>query len=107
MFSSGSPFGEVEFNGKIYKPGQGNNAYIFPGVALGVLAAGIHHIGEELFLIAAQCVADNVSEEDLARGSVYPPLNVIKECSIQIAMKICNYAYERGIFIISGVPNGD
>nr|CAD7445220.1 unnamed protein product [Timema bartmani] len=54
MFSSGSPFPPVNYKGKTYYPGQGNNAYIFPGVALGVICMGIHHIQEELFLIAAQ-----------------------------------------------------
>lgn len=96
IFASGSPFGEVTHNGKTFKPGQGNNAYIFPGVAMGVILTGIHHISEEMFLIAAQCIADSVTDEDLARGSLYPPLSLVKECSLNIASKICQHAYDKG-----------
>lgn len=67
-------------------------------MALGVIAAGVHHIREELFLIAAETIADNVTPEDIEGGSLYPPLKVIKECSVQIAMRICEYAYEQGEF---------
>ncbi|BES88181.1 malic enzyme [Nesidiocoris tenuis] len=97
IFSSGSPFGPVTYQGKTFKPGQGNNAYIFPGVALGVIVTGIHHITDELFLIAAQCVADHVTESDLSKGSLYPPLYKIRECSVDIAVQIANYAYSKGI----------
>lgn len=101
IFASGSPFPPVQYKNKIYYPGQGNNAYIFPGVALGVIAAGVHHIREELFLIAAQTIADSVKDNDIQKGSLYPPLSVIKECSLQIALKICQYAYEQGTGLFS------
>jgi len=96
IFASGSPFLPVTYNGQTYYPGQGNNAYIFPGVALGVICTGIHHIQEELFLIAAQTLADHVTDEDIKKGSLYPPLRMIRECSVKIATRIAQYAYEKG-----------
>lgn len=54
MFASGSPFSEVSLNGQTFYPGQGNNAYIFPGVALAVITADIRSIPEDIFLAAAE-----------------------------------------------------
>lgn len=96
IFSSGSPFPPVTINGKTYKPGQGNNAYIFPGVALGVIATLMHHIPDDVFLIAARELAASVRDEDLEMGSLYPPLDSIREVSLKIAIGITKYAYLRG-----------
>ena len=54
VFASGSPFQPVEINGKTLYPGQGNNAYIFPGVALAAISCGVRHIPESIFLKSAQ-----------------------------------------------------
>lgn len=62
---------------------------------MGVIATGCHHITEDLFLLSAQAVADHVKDEHLEVGSVYPPLGTIRECSIDIAVRIAEYAYAK------------
>ncbi|XP_014086729.2 NADP-dependent malic enzyme isoform X1 [Bactrocera oleae] len=97
VFSSGSPFPPVEMNGKTFSPGQGNNAYIFPGIALGVITTGTHHISDDMFLIAARELANFVDQSDLDRGSLYPPLNAVREVSMRIAEGVTKCAYDKGL----------
>merc|ERR1712098_721051 len=96
VFASGSPFPKYEGFGKTYEPGQGNNAYIFPGVSLGVICAGIQHISDSVFLSAAEGLADMVQDSDLAVGRLYPPLSALREISVKIATKVAIEAYKSG-----------
>uniref|UniRef100_A0A8C0HPP8 Malic enzyme n=1 Tax=Buteo japonicus TaxID=224669 RepID=A0A8C0HPP8_9AVES len=96
IFASGSPFSKVTLpNGQTFFPGQGNNAYVFPGVALGVIACGVRHISDDIFLITAESIAAEVTEQNLAEGRLYPPLDSIREVSLKIA--IVDWAYKHGL----------
>merc|ERR1712025_12068 len=96
VFASGSPFPTYKGFGKTYEPGQGNNAYIFPGVSLGVICTGIHHISDSVFLSAAEGLADMVQDSDIAVGRLYPPLSSLREISVKIATKVAIEAYKSG-----------
>jgi len=101
VFASGSPFEPVDFEGRRLVPGQGNNAYIFPGVGLGVIVSGAQRVTDEMFFVAARVLAELVTEDDLAQGRVYPPLSSIREVSSRIAVAVADVAFERGLTSVS------
>ena len=96
VFASGSPFDPVELNGRTIVPGQGNNAYIFPGVGLGVIVSRSRVVTDEMFLAAAHSLANQVTDADLERGRVYPALSLIRQVSALIARDVAKMAYDSG-----------
>ena len=97
IFASGSPFDTVDYQGKTFVPGQGNNAYIFPGVGLGAIAAATRSVTDEMFFVAAKALANQVTDADLALGRIYPSLTRIREVSAYIAAAVAQVAYDRDL----------
>ncbi|GAB2293472.1 hypothetical protein Dimus_027672 [Dionaea muscipula] len=97
IFASGSPFDPAEFEGKTFVPGQANNAYIFPGFGLGLIISGAIRVHDDMLLAASEALAAQVSEENFAKGLLYPPFKDIRKISAQIAANVAAKAYELGL----------
>ena len=97
VFASGSPFPPVEINGRRFVPGQGNNVYIFPAMGMAVFATEATRVTEEMFIVAAQAVAEQVTEENLSMGLIYPPQSRILEASLHVAERIAAYIFDQGL----------
>lgn len=97
VFASGSPFKPLSIDGQSFRPGQGNNAYIFPGIGLAAVMAEASKLPESIFLTAARVLADQVSEASIAERTLYPPLQELREVSIQIAIAVIEQLHELGL----------
>jgi len=93
IVATGSPFEPVTYEGRVLRPAQGNNAYVFPGIGLGAVSCRARTLPDELFLAAAHTLADLVRPGDLDQGSLYPPLRDIRKISLAIAVSVATRAY--------------
>jgi malate dehydrogenase (oxaloacetate-decarboxylating)(NADP+) len=97
VFASGSPFPPVEIAGRHFVPGQGNNVYIFPAMGMAVFATEATRVTEEMFIVAAKAVAEQVTEQNLAAGLIYPPQSRILEASLHVAERLAAYIFDKGL----------
>jgi malate dehydrogenase (oxaloacetate-decarboxylating)(NADP+) len=97
IFASGSPFPPVEIGGRTFVPGQGNNVYIFPAMGMAVLATEATRVTEEMFIVAAKAVAEQVTEENLSIGLIYPPQSRMLDASLHVAKRVAAYIFDKGL----------
>ncbi|CAL9105695.1 malic enzyme [Musa troglodytarum] len=97
IFASGSPFDPVEYEGKTFVPGQANNAYIFPGLGLGLVISGAIRVHDEMLLAASEALAQQVTQENFDKGLIYPPFKNIRNISAHIAANVAAKVYELGL----------
>jgi len=95
VFACGSPFDPVKVNGRTLVPRQGNNSYIFPGVGLAAIATGAKRVTDEMFLAAARSLADQVTQQEIDQGALYPSLSRVREVSAHLAAAVAKVAYEQ------------
>ena len=101
VYASGTKFPDqtVTTNGvsERRRPGFANNAFVFPGVALGSLASGASAVTDKMFLAAALALAGLVTEEDLKKGAVYPPTSALREAAVSVGASVAAAAAEENV----------
>jgi malic enzyme len=97
IVATGSPFDDVEVDGRTVAIGQANNVFIFPGLGLGAIAAEARTITDRMFLVAARTLAAAVTEDRLASGGIYPPVDDLRTVTRAIAIGVAREAIEASV----------
>lgn len=97
LVATGSPFEPVRSGGRTHVIGQANNAFVFPGVGLGLVVAEARTVRDEVFLVAARTLAALVGADRLRRGALFPPVSDLRSISRAIAVAVAlSVAADRG-----------
>lgn len=97
LIGTGSPFEPVNFGGKLVRIDQTNNSYIFPGLALGIVASRARHVSDAMIKAAARALAELSPTKQDKMASLLPDLKTIRSVSKQIAWAVSNQAIQDGL----------
>jgi len=97
IYAAGVPFEPVQFEGATFIPGQANNFYIFPAVALAIDATQAKRVSDDMFIEAAKAVADQVAPGLLEQGLLYPLQADILETEIRTAARVARLVFDSGL----------
>jgi malate dehydrogenase (oxaloacetate-decarboxylating) len=97
IVATGSPFAPVPWKGKTHVVGQGNNAFIFPGLGFGAILSEAREITDGMVLAAAVALSDYAAEKHLPHGDIYPPVDELNEVSIRVATRVIEQAFDDGV----------
>jgi malate dehydrogenase (oxaloacetate-decarboxylating) len=97
IVATGSPFDPVKIDGREVPIGQGNNAFIFPGLGFGAILALASEVTDGMVAAASYALAEYVEQKHLADGLIYPPVAEIGEVSERVATRVIEQAFADGV----------
>ena len=105
IVATGSPFEPVQMGGVTHPIGQGNNAFIFPGLGFGSILCDAKMITDAMVLEAAEALAAYTIEKYVEGGLIYPPVEDLQETSVRVATAVVQRAISEGVAQRQNIPN--
>ncbi|MDE1163433.1 MAG: NAD-dependent malic enzyme [Acidobacteriaceae bacterium] len=102
IIGTGSPYAPVEYNGKTYRTVQTNNSYIFPGLALGIVASRSRRVSDGMIMAAAEALAALSPTVKNPTAPLLPPLDTLREVSQAVALAVGRQAATEGLAAVRG-----
>ena len=97
IYAAGVQFPAVRVRDKTLTPSQCNNLYVFPAVGLAIYATRARRVTDEMFIVTAHAVAQQVTQAELDSGLVYPPQSNILQTEVNTAVDVCKVVFDRGL----------
>lgn len=101
LVATGSPFLPVTYKEQLFPIAQCNNSYIFPGIGLGVLAAGAKRVTDAMLMAASRALADCSPLATDGHGALLPNIDDIQGVSKCIAMEVGKAAQLQGVAVVT------
>jgi malate dehydrogenase (oxaloacetate-decarboxylating) len=97
MVATSNPCADMDALEDSFFTSQCNNALVFPGIGLGVLASGAREVLPEFFTAAAYAISEMMTPEDIARGRLMPPIHMIRQVGKKVALAVAMTAVKHGV----------
>ena len=97
LIGTGSPFVAVKWNDREVPIDQTNNAYIFPGMGLGILSADARRVTDSMFMAAAKSLAELSPVRSSKSGRLLPPVSELRSVSFAVAKAVAIQAIKDGV----------
>ena len=97
IYAAGVQFPPVQLNGQTFLPGQANNFYIFPAIGMAIFATQAKRVTDQMFIESARAVADQVPDDLLKQGLLYPLQSNILETEIRTAARVAKLVFDSGL----------